>query len=628
MSILGGNREEKLWETIIRKRVHKKRMKIPTTALLRALLWLGTTIASFGADVKIKNVDEFIAFANDVNNGTDYYEKIVFLDSDMDLTGRTFEPIGNYTSSYYFNDFRGVFDGQGYVISNLEMASPYGYVGLFGYSEGLTIKNVILDSSCSITRSFSGSENAYVGGIIGECHGSCNIENSVNMGSVSFSGTLSSNYNKDSLYIGGIAGCLYSMSYKSTMKNCANYGSVTHSGKSRNSYIGGIAGELRGATSRVHIYNCLNHGTIIYSGTTSQRFYRGGITGYSDSVYFTNCVNSGSVSSTGRVGSSITGEIVGYVYYQIYFNYCYYTGYTMYGEAFHTPTESNTFRFDSITFELSEAASIGNYTGNSLTGALNAYAVEYGDHDYSYWIFNKEEKTVSFAINGRTNPIKMDYKIVLLPNLVSEGKMNFDGWYTDSELTIPLTSSEITGETKLYGKYYCPNLTVTLDVNGGDKLTVKEMTIDCDRVYGDIPTPKRTGYTFVGWFTEEDGKGMLIVPNTTVRINQNHTLYAQWVKNSRQVKIVFKSNNLTQEEIEETVEKYADTDFAVIKIDNGHKDGTQAIIEFDSIEIAKAFIEAVNSSSEAKGTIKKVEFYNKEDGSFSTRYYPMLLFVY
>ena len=142
---------------------------------------------SIGAKTTISSVDEFIEFKNNVNSGTTYVGMTVFLDSDMSFSGKTFEPIGYSGSSY----FRGVFDGQGYVISNLAINSSSLHAGLFEYSRGLAIKNVILDSSCSITNSYSGPYDARAGGFLGYCNASsepCTIENSVNMGSVSFTG--------------------------------------------------------------------------------------------------------------------------------------------------------------------------------------------------------------------------------------------------------------------------------------------------------------------------------------------------------------------------------------------------------------------------------------------------------
>ena len=230
-----------------------------------------------GGDLRITNVDEFIQFKVNVNNGTNYLGTTVFLDSDLSLAGKSFEPIGNES-----NYFRGTFDGQGRVINNLIMTSSSQYVGLFGYSKGLTIKNVILDSSCSITSSISDSSSAYIGGIIGICqaeNGPCTIENSVNMGSVTFSGDTTKN--SDYLFFGGIAGYLSSRDYDSIVKNCANYGDVTHSGKSRYSCIGGIIGHSYGysLSNRVYIYNCLNHGTITHKGTTANSLSLGEIEG-------------------------------------------------------------------------------------------------------------------------------------------------------------------------------------------------------------------------------------------------------------------------------------------------------------------------------------------------------------
>ena len=73
-----------------------------------------------------KNLDEFIEFKDNVNNETSYSEMIVFLELDIDLTGKAFERIG--TSSKC--QFRGVFDEQGHVVSNLNMnSSSSQYVG-------------------------------------------------------------------------------------------------------------------------------------------------------------------------------------------------------------------------------------------------------------------------------------------------------------------------------------------------------------------------------------------------------------------------------------------------------------------------------------------------------------------
>ncbi|MFA5689993.1 MAG: InlB B-repeat-containing protein, partial [Kiritimatiellales bacterium] len=49
--------------------------------------------------------------------------------------------------------------------------------------------------------------------------------------------------------------------------------------------------------------------------------------------------------------------------------------------------------------------------------------------------------------------------------------------------------------------------------------------------YGELPAPVRTGYTFDCWYTERDGKGMIITADTIVMLDVEHTLYAYWTPN-------------------------------------------------------------------------------------------------
>ena len=151
-------------------------------------------------ELHIRDASDLIEFSKNVSLGTNYKGTTVFLDADIDFSGglsEQFEPIGMNSNSNYF---QGTFNGQGHTINNLEIKSSSSqYVGLFGYSSGGTIKNVVLDSSCSVVSSCSDSSEAYVGGIVGYCS-YCTIESTVNMASVSFTG----NTSNSNLYLGGI----------------------------------------------------------------------------------------------------------------------------------------------------------------------------------------------------------------------------------------------------------------------------------------------------------------------------------------------------------------------------------------------------------------------------------------
>ena len=73
-------------------------------------------------------------------------------------------------------------------------------------------------------------------------------------------------------------------------------------------------------------------------------------------------------------------------------------------------------------------------------------------------------------------------------------------------------------------------IVVTFDAQGGtvDPATKK---IEIGAPYGELPTPIRSGYIFIGWYTEKTD-GDKIDEDTEVTIDKNHTLYAMWLNKS------------------------------------------------------------------------------------------------
>lgn len=109
----------------------------------------------------IQNIDDLIFFRDSVNAGETKYSApgvYVALGADIDLTGVNWEPIGNvgYDNKYAPVDstkvFRGIFNGNGKIISNLTMtknmnegADAEANLGLFGITgEGAVIKNLTI----------------------------------------------------------------------------------------------------------------------------------------------------------------------------------------------------------------------------------------------------------------------------------------------------------------------------------------------------------------------------------------------------------------------------------------------------------------------------------------------------
>lgn len=155
----------------------------------------------------------------------------------LDLSNKTWTPIGSSSSP-----FAGNYDGGGFSIKGLMISSRSNFVGLFSYNSG-SIKNVNLSGSVM--------GDTYIGGIVGDNKGiisDCNINVSIDSYLYSFSGGGVAGKNEK---IGTINNCIYSGTTK-----ISNNGTVV----ALNVNFGGITSENDGL-----INNCINKGEISVS---------------------------------------------------------------------------------------------------------------------------------------------------------------------------------------------------------------------------------------------------------------------------------------------------------------------------------------------------------------------------
>ena len=483
--------------------------------LLASSLIAARAVAEY--NVRIHNANELIRFSNHVNHGVFYRGTKVYLEADIDLNetlSQEFTPIGNDSVNY----FPGVFDGQGHTIRGLTANTSSNYAGLFGYSAGLTVRNVVIDSfPVQSSREFN---NAYVGGIIGYCYSSdnsCRIENNVVIGSVTYDG----GFFNESVYIGGIVGKLSDLTYGSFLTNCANYGSVAHRGSSKYSYIGGIIGY---ATYNVDIHNCINYGSVTRDDTTLYP-YVGGIVGRSESSSVENCVCMGSVASSLLLKH--IGSIAGHSTYTS-FAYCYWSEdipHKITGRFDRGDEVAYSGTFDE-EFYMNETVAVGKYEGNSLLDALNAYTNYHIQREYSRWALNKEPKNISFTVNGE-NILTLDSQLILLPSLKNNDEIWFDGWYTDEGCTVPLVEFEINYDASLYGMFrenMNRTFTITFDTRGGSPGIEPVMAQYLEAI--ELPRYiAKEKYEFLYWETEDGEK----VSQDFVMPSYNITLYAKMI---------------------------------------------------------------------------------------------------
>lgn len=236
---------------------------------------------------------------------------------DIDMTGVKFTPIGVAAA------FSGTYDGNNFTIKNLKIDSGASNVGLFGViGNGATIKNVVLNSSCTVSAS---TEQCKIGGIAGymNASGKNTIENCVNHAAITCSAPTSFS-SVFPAYAGGIVGEIES-SKNNLVIGCKNYGTVKQTTPA--SYCaGGIAGLV--STNAV-VANCENHGEVLalsavsWTGATDGSV-AGGIAAKSKG-YISGCYNDGTVTAGMYVGG-IVGDNAGDAMNQPVIESCYNAG--------------------------------------------------------------------------------------------------------------------------------------------------------------------------------------------------------------------------------------------------------------------------------------------------------------
>ena len=114
----------------------------------------------------------------------------------------------------------------------------------------------------------------------------------------------------------------------------------------------------------------------------------------------------------------------------------------------------------------------------------------------------------------------------------------FAGWFTEKDggNDKPVkVDTKVTASHTLYAHWTAKKYTVTFNANGGT-VTPETMKVTYGCLYGELPTPTRKGYTFVGWFTNPNG-GTQVKEDAEVTTAADRTLHAHWTQNIHTVTI-------------------------------------------------------------------------------------------
>ena len=220
----------------------------------------------------VYNANGLMNIAELVNGGKSDIN--ITIDTDIDLTGKDWTPIG----TDYDNSYKGTFDGGGHTITGLTFTTNDEYAGLFGWlNRAGTVKNVVMEGVQITSNQIYGGS---IGGVAGYSWGT--IENCSVSGSVS--GTV---------YVGGVVGAQIDGSITGCSSSATVKGTVD---------VGGVAGQTNSSAT---LTACYATGNVTIEINPAKNIAGGSLVGMNAGSSLLACYATGNVTSTG----SSTGNV-------------------------------------------------------------------------------------------------------------------------------------------------------------------------------------------------------------------------------------------------------------------------------------------------------------------------------
>ena len=478
----------------------------------------------------IRNVNDLKLLAEKVNSGVTYEGKYFKQTADIDLNNETnWTPIGKSN-----NPFKGIFNGDGHQITNLEVTGNSNNAGLFGYVDGAIIQN------CNVTGEVNGYD--YVGGVVGNADGKTQIL------SCSFRGDVTG---EDS-YIGGIAG-----SARGTIKNCYALADVTATEF--------IAGGIAGYAYHVTIENCY------YGGNVSARNTAGGIAGFVSGSTIKNCVSLAKSVTDSDFVNRIVGDVSRVENVTLTSNYGYNrTKLVVYGKEGYA---------DIDTTDVKQGTTVFVSKGKLMTDVQKNEAFDWNGFDTTIWSIPTEAYKLPSLHGGEypdlpdlpskdltidktpqhftTKNIGNGFVVKVLSPTENIGDTPFEVQYrlqgtSDWTATIPNTAGTydvkitraadgdinpfaceipeglvLTKKRSSSSGVATQTYTAQFDTNGGS--AVGKVKTDKNGKIERPADPTKEGYIFVGWYSDSK----LTKPfDFSAELTANSTLYAKWKENN------------------------------------------------------------------------------------------------
>ncbi len=274
--------------------------------------WDGTTKtepAQVEGVYQISTGAELAWVASTVNAGTNISLKAELTD-DIDLGDYAWTPIGTNTST---KQFKGQFNGNNHTVNGLYINTTSNYQGLFGYTNGATVKDFTVEGTVTSTNLYSAgavgyamastlsgitnkavvSGKQYVSGITSYAAGATNIDCCVNNGNITASST----------YAAGIT--TYMKENNTVVTNCLNTAYIDGTG-----YVASIVAYI--SKSDATVQNCLNVGSVLSKAGTTGNVYAVGNNrrpNVKDNYVLCNYANGADLETVVTVNQLASGEV-------------------------------------------------------------------------------------------------------------------------------------------------------------------------------------------------------------------------------------------------------------------------------------------------------------------------------
>ena len=519
----------------------KKTSWILVVTLLFVLAGVGETFAAWDGKTKkkpsktemvgkkefflIENEANLAWFADSVNQNKGTVSLHAKLMANLDMDGQLFMPIAAGTGGTAFG---GVFDGNGYSISNLFIdATKLGDIknpncaenrprcnaqnaGFIAVMDGGTVKNLVLEKENVLASASAGDildkENPITVGLVVAWLKNGTVDGVAASGNILTSGVGNS--------VGGIVGT----AWNGTVSNSLSTANILVSGNE--SYAGGIVGTVR-KTSSFSIASCAyDGGNMLNNGDGKS----GGIVGFHEegslnvlnSYFDTDVVGEGLGKK--NEGLEMTGSLNGVKNINTAQVSCDLNAGTW---------ESDACSKDGVWSEGDSHIALNGVARNA-NGDLT-YAVTF---DANGGVFPEGAKSKKFLKAGET--ITADEIAAPL-----RSDTTFGGWALTADATGPATSLGTVSQAVTIYAYWKNMLAITFDANGGKfpgegtpttvtKLVAEGDAIDVSGI--DLPTTYTSGddetFYFTGWAKAADATAGEALGTATAPA----TFYAVWTK--------------------------------------------------------------------------------------------------